>query len=177
MRSPNRAQLFIDERDAWVSVVLALGSNLGDRRQNFRRALSLLREPAEVRVMRVSSWRETDPVGGPPQGKYLNAVAEVETTLAPRALLALLHRIESTLGRVRSVRDAPRPIDLDILLYGDRFIAEPGLEIPHPRMLERGFVLEPLAELMPGRLHPRTGSTALEHWRAYGRAREAEEEH
>ncbi len=149
-----------------VSVIVGLGANLGDRHENMGRALDLLRELAGVRLLRVSRMRETDPVGGPPQGKYLNAVAEVETVIAPRELLDRFHEIEADLGRVRTVRDGPRPIDLDILLYGDEMIKEPGLEIPHPRMLEREFVLEPLAELAPERRHPRTGNTAREHWRA-----------
>ena len=155
------------EEDTRVSAILALGSNLGDREQNLRRALALLEHDSRMKVIRVSSWRETDPIGGPAQGQYLNGVAEVETTLAPRELLERLHEIEASLGRVRSVRNAPRQIDLDILLYGDRSIAEPGLEIPHPRMLERGFVLEPLAEVAPARRHPRTGRTAQEHWQTY----------
>ncbi len=126
----------------------------------------MLRELAGVNLLRVSSVRETDPVGGPPQGKYLNAAVELETMIVPRELLARFHEIEADLGRVRTVRDGPRPIDLDILLYGDEMIKEPGLEIPHPRMLEREFVLEPLAELVPGRRHPLTGNTMREHWRA-----------
>ena len=163
-----------------VSVIVGLGSNLGDRNENMGRALDLLRELCGVSLLRVSRLRETDPVGGPPQGKYLNAVAEVETVIAPRELLARFHEIEAALGRVRTVRDGPRPIDLDILLYGDELIKEPGLEIPHPRMLEREFVLEPLAELAPDRRHPLSGNTALEHWRAYrtsacGETRDGEE--
>ncbi len=150
-----------------VSVIVGLGSNLGDRNENMGRALDLLRELAGVNLLRVSRLRETDPVGGPPQGKYLNAVAEVETVIAPRELLARFHEIEANLGRVRTVRDGPRPIDLDILFYGDEMIKEPGLEIPHPRMLEREFVLEPLAELAPERRHPLTGNTVREHWRAF----------
>lgn len=150
-----------------VSVIVGLGSNLGDRDVNLGRALDLVRELAGVSLLRVSTARETDPVGGPLQGKYLNAVAELETVIAPRELLARLHEIEAALGRVRTVQDGPRPIDLDILLYGDRIISEPGLEIPHPRMLEREFVLEPLAELAPERRHPLTGQTAREHWRAH----------
>ena len=101
-----------------VSVIVGLGANLGDRHENMGRALDLLRELAGVRLLRVSRLRETDPVGGPPQGKYLNAVAEVETVIAPRELLDRFHEIEADLGRVRTVRDGPRPIDLDILLWG-----------------------------------------------------------
>ncbi len=158
------------ERES-VSVIVGLGSNLGDRAGNVRRALDLMGELPGVRVVRVSKSRDTDPVGGPPQGKFLNALAELETAIAPRELLARFHEIEATLGRVRAVRDGPRTIDLDILLYGDRLIKAPDLEIPHPRMLERGFVLEPLAELAPERRPPLTGNTAREHWRAYRKIR------
>jgi 2-amino-4-hydroxy-6-hydroxymethyldihydropteridine diphosphokinase len=97
-------------------------------------------------------------------GAYLNAAAEVLTGLPPREVLALCLAMEKDLGRTRSARNAPRTIDIDILLYGDRVIDEPGLAIPHPRMLERSFVLEPLAEIAPGRRHPLTGRTLLEHW-------------
>lgn len=174
----------LDEEDEGarppVSVIVAFGSNLGNRAENIGRALALLEEHGAVRVVGVSRSRETDPVGGPPQGKYLNAVAELETTLGPAELLELVHDIEAALGRVRTVRYGPRPIDLDIIFYGDRIVNEPGLEIPHPRMLEREFVLEPLAELVPERRHPLTGNSARALWRAFResghRKRESEEE-
>jgi len=110
---------------------------------------------ARVRIVQMAMIVETDPVGGPPQGPYLNTVVELKTTFAPKALLAALKDIERRLGRTPSPqRWAPRPIDLDILLYDDRVIQEPGLCIPHPRMHERAFVLEPLTQLAPDVLHP-----------------------
>jgi len=145
---------------------VGLGSNLGDRRANILRALSLLESEGPIEVLRVSQLRETDPVGGPPQGRYLNGAAEVRTTLAPRTLLAACLRVEAALGRVRSVRNGPRTIDLDILLHGSRVIRDADLEIPHPRLLERRFALEPLAELAPDRIHPVTGRTLGDHLRA-----------
>ena len=149
-----------------VSVLLGLGSNLGDRAAHIRRALELLEKEPGIQVLRVSTLRETDPVGGPPQGPYLNGAAELRTDLDPSALLGLLHRIEAALGRVRSVPSAPRQIDLDLLLYGDRQLKTDVLEIPHPRVLERVFVLEPLCEIAPERIHPCTGRTLREHLEA-----------
>ena len=129
-------------------VFIALGSNLGDRAATIAAALRMLAESESVRVVRRSSLHETDPVGGPPgQGLYLNAAAELETELSPRALLLLCQQIEHTLGRVRSERNGPRTIDLDILLFGGRNIDEPGLIVPHPRMWDREFVLAPLREI------------------------------
>ncbi len=147
------------------SVLVALGSNLGDRAGNLRRGLELLAREPGVEVVRVSEVLETEPVGGPSQGPYLNTAAEVVTTLGPRDLLAAIHRTEAALGRVRTVRDGPRTLDLDILLFADEVVREPGLEIPHPRMLERSFVLDPLVRIAPDRRHPVTGRTVLEHWR------------
>ena len=100
-----------------------------------------------VRVLRTSRVYETEPVGGPPQPAYLNAVAEVETALDPRALLEACLAVEDDLGRVRTERWGPRTIDVDVLVYGDEVVEEPGLQIPHPRMHERAFVLVPLLEL------------------------------
>src|SRR5262245_2996935 len=138
---------------------LALGSNLGDREQYLRRALAEL-ERAGVTVKRVSSFFETAPVGGPPgQGPYLNAAAEVQTSRSPRELLDLLLEVERKLGRVRSERFGPRTIDLDLLLYGDGVVKEVGLEVPHPRLHERGFVLAPLAEIAGPVVHPVQGKT------------------
>ena len=102
----------------------------------------------EIEVKRVSSLYETDPVGGSDQPRYLNGVIEVETDLDPRGLLALLQEIENQLGRVRTVKNGPRTIDLDILTYGDKKIDEPDLKIPHPRMAEREFVQRPLSDLI-----------------------------
>jgi 2-amino-4-hydroxy-6-hydroxymethyldihydropteridine diphosphokinase len=138
-------------------VYIGLGSNLGNRVQTIRRALDLLRADDDIEVVRVSSLRETDPVGYTDQPRFLNGVAALETQLAPRALLERMLAVERELGRTRDgPRFGPRTIDLDLLLYGDAVVDEPGLEIPHPRMAERPFVLEPLAELdadfeVPGR--------------------------
>ena len=107
-----------------------------------------------VCFLRASKIYETEPVGGPPQGKYLNAVWEIETDLAAEVLLKELLKIENEMGRVRTVKNSPRPIDLDILFYGHEIIKKPGLEIPHPRLHERWFVLKPLADLAPDFVHP-----------------------
>ncbi len=141
-----------------MDAYLALGSNLGDREAHLAAALAGLRATAGLAVTAVSSVYETDPVGPPPQGPYLNAAARVRTRLAPRALLARLLEIEAGRGRVRrGVRDAPRTLDLDLLLYGDRCVEGPELTVPHPRLCERAFVLEPLCEIAGGVLHPVRG--------------------
>jgi 2-amino-4-hydroxy-6-hydroxymethyldihydropteridine diphosphokinase len=138
-------------------VYIGLGSNLGKREATIRRALELLEDGGDIEVEAVSSLRETDPVGYEDQPRFLNGAASLRTELAPRALLERLHAVEHELGRDRSApRFGPRTIDLDLLLYGDERIEEPGLQIPHPRLAERRFVLEPLAELdesleVPGR--------------------------
>lgn len=122
---------------------MGLGSNVGDREGYIDRALAALRVLGPVRV---SAIRETDPIG-PPQAKFLNAVACLETSLSARELFEELKRIEVSLGRVPRERWGPREIDLDLLLYGDETIDEPDLKVPHPEMANRPFVLEPLAEL------------------------------
>lgn len=130
------------------AIYIALGSNVGDRRAHITLALRELAQRGDVAVAAVSSLHETRPVGGPPgQGDYLNAVARVETALPARELLARMRAIEQSHGRQRGVKDGPRTLDLDLLLYRDETIDEPGLTVPHPRMWERAFVLEPLAEL------------------------------
>ncbi len=137
---------------------VALGSNLGDREAHLRAALSALAATPGLRVVAVSRVYETDPVGPPGQGPYLNAVAAVETGLEPRALLERLLAIEQSEGRARSgTRNEARTLDLDLLLHGARRVAEPGLEVPHPRLHERAFVLEPLAELAGDSPHPVLG--------------------
>jgi len=138
---------------------VSMGTNLGDRAGHLAFALRALDALPGTRVVAVSPVFETDPVGPPPQGPYLNAAAELATSLAPRALLDALLAIESRTGRVRSVRDAARTLDLDLLLYDARTIDEPGLVVPHPRMLERAFVMEPLAALAPDLVHPSLGAT------------------
>jgi 2-amino-4-hydroxy-6-hydroxymethyldihydropteridine diphosphokinase len=140
-----------------------LGSNLGDRRRNLEAALDALRAHPQITVSAVSSFLETDPVGGPAgQGRFLNAAAKIETDLAPEALLEELKRIERALGRKPGPRWGPREMDLDILLYGDAVLETPDLTIPHPRMRERRFVLEPLAEIAPTARDPATGRTVRE---------------
>jgi len=131
------------------TVFIAFGSNLGDRQKNIDNALKLLTREG-VFVLKRSSIMETDPVGGPSgQGKFFNGVIKVETDLSPHELLQTLLSIEKQLGRVRSVRNAPRIIDLDILFYDDIILDEPDLIIPHPRMKERDFVMKPLLEIEP----------------------------
>jgi 2-amino-4-hydroxy-6-hydroxymethyldihydropteridine diphosphokinase len=140
-------------------VYIGLGANLGDREATIRRALALLAAGDEVAIEAVSSLRETDPVGYEDQPKFLNGAAAVRTELSPRDLLERLHDVERRLGRDRSgPRFGPRTIDLDLLLYGTETIDEPDLRIPHPRLAERRFVLEPLAELDDGLDVPGRGS-------------------
>lgn len=142
---------------------IGLGSNLGDREATIRRALALLAAAEGVELVAVSSLRETEPVGFAPQPRFLNGAAAVETDLSPRELLERLLAIERALGRVRSgPRFGPRRIDLDLLVYGDAQVEEPGLSVPHPRLHERRFVLEPLRELAPDLVVPGRGPlTAL----------------
>jgi 2-amino-4-hydroxy-6-hydroxymethyldihydropteridine diphosphokinase len=137
---------------------IALGSNLGDRHANLDEAVRLFRNQPGLSVVRVSSYFETTPVGGPPgQDPYLNAAAEVHTDLEPRRLLQTLLDIEQRLGRVRGERNLPRTLDLDLLLYESMVQSETDLTLPHPRMHERWFVLAPLAEIAPELVHPVLG--------------------
>jgi len=134
-----------------VRAYVGLGSNLGDREATLRQAVAALREVPGVRIVAVSAFRETDPVGFLDQPRFLNGAAAIETELSPQELLAALLEVERGLGRIRGgERYGPRTVDLDLLVYGDVTLAEPGLEIPHPRLHERRFALEPLAELAPG---------------------------
>ncbi|MET2826581.1 2-amino-4-hydroxy-6-hydroxymethyldihydropteridine diphosphokinase [Mesorhizobium shangrilense] len=132
------------------TVYLSLGGNLGDPAQSMGAALRILDADDSTRVVAVSSLYRTPPWGKLDQPDFLNVAAEISTTLAPRALLALCLDAERKLKRVREERWGPRLIDIDILVYGKRIIHETGLEVPHPRMLERAFVLAPLAEIAPG---------------------------
>ncbi|MBS3761887.1 MAG: 2-amino-4-hydroxy-6-hydroxymethyldihydropteridine diphosphokinase [Candidatus Brocadiia bacterium] len=141
-------------------VFIGLGSNIGDRRANLEGAVRALEEQDRIDVLKVSEFHETEPVGGPPQGNFLNAVAKVKTQLAPETLLEKLQSIEKDFGRERSVRWGPRTLDLDILLYGSEVIKQPALQIPHPRMHERRFVLVPLCEISPEAYHPKLKLTA-----------------
>jgi 2-amino-4-hydroxy-6-hydroxymethyldihydropteridine diphosphokinase len=140
---------------------LSLGSNLGDRAANIERALTLL-DAAGVRIVRRSSLYKTEPVEFTAQGWFLNLAAEVETALMPRQLLLAIRRIEQEMGRRRIVRAGPRVLDIDILLYGTSIVRTAELEIPHPRMGERRFVLVPMAELAPGLRHSMLKLTMLE---------------
>ena len=138
-----------------TQVYIALGANLGDREQNLRAALDQLARHPQVELRRISPLIETDAVGGPDGSPpYLNAAAELATTLRPAALLDVLMDIERSLGRTRRERWEPRPIDLDILLFGDQIVSTDALVIPHPLMHERRFVLEPLAAIAPDAVHP-----------------------
>ena len=131
---------------------IGLGSNLGEREDFIWRAVHELR--AFARLRRISSLTETKPVGNTAQPDFINAVAEIETDHSPAELLQELQRIEGELGRVRGERGGPRNIDLDLLAYGNEVYRGENLRVPHPRMHERRFVLEPLAELNPGWVHP-----------------------
>lgn len=142
-------------------IYLSLGSNLGDRAANLERAIADL-PGSGVRVLRRSSLYETAPVDYLEQPRFLNCVIEGETQLAPRELLGKLQGIESKLGRRKFVPKGPRIIDLDVLFYGSEVIEETGMEIPHPRLARRRFVLVPLAELAPQLRHPVLGMTPSE---------------
>jgi 2-amino-4-hydroxy-6-hydroxymethyldihydropteridine diphosphokinase len=143
-----------------IRVAIALGSNLGDRHTYLQQAIDALR--AMLVNVRVSSLIETEPVGVINQPPFLNGVLVADTMMSPRALLDWLLATERQLGRVRPFERAPRTIDLDLILYGDQVIDEPGLRVPHPRFRERRFVLEPLAELAPDWIDPVSGRTVAE---------------
>jgi 2-amino-4-hydroxy-6-hydroxymethyldihydropteridine diphosphokinase len=152
---------------------IGLGSNLGDREATIGEAVALLGAHPKVDVVAVSALRETEPWGPVEQPRFLNGAAAVETSLTPGGLLGVLLDVERRLGRARKERWGPRTIDLDLLVYGDAVVDEPGLTVPHPRLHERAFALQPLAELDPGLVVPNEGTvtellTALE--RADGRS-------
>jgi 2-amino-4-hydroxy-6-hydroxymethyldihydropteridine diphosphokinase len=140
-----------------MKVFVGVGSNLGDREFLIRKAVESMRDLPRTLVVRVSSLYDTDPVGEVEQPVFLNAVVWLETTLEPRELLWQLLLIEKRMGRVRSQRWGPRPIDLDLLFYGEEAVDEPDLKIPHPEAHRRAFVLLPLLELDPDFVHPTTG--------------------
>jgi 2-amino-4-hydroxy-6-hydroxymethyldihydropteridine diphosphokinase len=143
-----------------VTAYIGLGANLGDTVRSIQGAIDQLRGLPRTEVSAVSSFYRSAPVGHASQPDFVNAVARVDTALAARALLDALLGIEARAGRERSFADAPRTLDLDLLLYGDARIAEPGLTVPHPRMHERRFVLEPLAEIAPECAIPGIGRAA-----------------
>jgi len=155
------------------TAAVALGSNLGDRLAHFDAAFAAMDAMPGTWLVARSLCHETEPVGPPGQGMYLNAAAVLHTTLDPRPLLDALLRIERAQGRDRSAAErwGPRTLDLDLLLYDERVIDEPGLTLPHPRLHERLFVLEPLAEIAPGLSVPGTGATVAELFRSFARER------
>jgi len=140
-----------------ITVYLGLGSNMGNRQDNLNRALDFLSQ--RLRLEKVSSIYDTEPIGNVQQPRFLNLVCQVSTRLAPMGLLTLAKGIESKLGRLPRTSNAPRPIDIDILFYGDQIIETPELIIPHPRVAERFFVLVPLADIAPDLVHPVSGKT------------------
>jgi 2-amino-4-hydroxy-6-hydroxymethyldihydropteridine diphosphokinase len=158
--SPPRAGSATDTPGT-VRVAIALGSNLGDRDATLHWALAEI--ASRLSDLKVSTFHDTAPVGvDRPQPRYLNAAATGSTGLAPRVLLELLLELERQRGRTREFPNAPRTLDLDLILYGDLRVSEPGLEIPHPRFRERAFVLRPLAEVAPDLVDPVTGKTIRE---------------
>jgi 2-amino-4-hydroxy-6-hydroxymethyldihydropteridine diphosphokinase len=144
-----------------VRAYVGLGSNLGDRAAYLLLGLSALSRLPKTHLLRLSPVYETAPVG-PPQPPYLNMVAELETELSPKGLLAEMLRVEKALGRERRERWGPRTLDLDLLLYGDLVLEEEGLSVPHPRLHERAFVLVPLLDLLPEGRHPLLGQSFAE---------------
>jgi 2-amino-4-hydroxy-6-hydroxymethyldihydropteridine diphosphokinase len=144
-----------------MKAFIGLGSNLGDREANIRQALQHLEQLPETTIVRGSSLYDTEPVGVPDQPNFLNGVVQIETHLAPRQLLWNLMLIERRLGRVRTQHWGPRVIDLDLLLYGDEVVDEEDLQVPHPLMTQRSFVMVPLVEIEPLLVHPVTNQTML----------------
>ncbi len=146
---------------------LALGSNLGDCRSTLEQALEILDRSPGLRLLARSSWYRTAPVG-PPQPDYLNGCALLEVSLTPEALLEQLLTIERRFGRVRAERWGPRTLDLDLIFYGQLSLDTPQLQLPHPHLRERAFVLIPLAEIAPAWVDPVSGRTVLELAQALG---------
>lgn len=143
-----------------ITAYLSLGSNLGDRQANLEKAIELIKGHQGIQLEQVSSLYETEPVGYEDQDWFVNAVVEIATTLSPQELLGAAAEVENQLGRVRTIRWGPRTVDVDILFYGNHLVVEENLEIPHPRIQERAFVLKPLAEIAPDFVHPYYGQTA-----------------
>lgn len=143
-----------------AEALIALGSNVGEREAHLNFAVTAL--GAFGRVLAVSSYHETEPVGYLEQGRFLNAALLLDTALAPQELMRALLRLEAARGRERRIPNGPRTLDLDLLFYADLVLDEPGLSIPHPRLHERLFVLAPLAEIAPEKVHPRLKRTVRE---------------
>jgi len=150
----------VTSRESRVTVFIGLGSNLDDPAAQIRRAMQSLAAMPETRLVRRSALYRNPPAGYLDQPEFINAVAGIETGLAPRDLLEQLLAIERVHVRMRDFPNGPRTLDLDILLYGERTVREPRLTIPHPRMLERAFVLVPLAEIAPDAVVPDAGRIA-----------------
>jgi 2-amino-4-hydroxy-6-hydroxymethyldihydropteridine diphosphokinase len=147
-----------------IKILLALGSNLGNRRETLESAWKEIGNLPETKTWRISRFYETKPVGGPiNQPDFLNAAGVIATTLPPQQLLEQLQEIENRFGRVRTEHWGARTLDIDILLYGNQIISTPTLTIPHPEMLQRRFVLEPAEEIAADTVHPITGQTIREH--------------
>jgi 2-amino-4-hydroxy-6-hydroxymethyldihydropteridine diphosphokinase len=142
-----------------VEAYIALGSNLGDREANIKKAFDALKE--RIQIVKTSSLYETKPMYVEDQGWFLNCAAKIETNLAPEELLKFLKSIEQKLGRKTVKRNGPRTIDLDILFYGDQILKEDDLQVPHPKIGERPFVLVPLAEIAPNLIHPVNKKTII----------------
>jgi 2-amino-4-hydroxy-6-hydroxymethyldihydropteridine diphosphokinase len=159
-RSTTRAAKRVTSHEPPVTAFIGLGSNLDNPPAQIRRALRALATLPGTRLVRQSSLYRNPPSGYLDQPDFVNAVAQLETGLAPRALLERLLEIERDHGRVRALPDGPRTLDLDLLLYGARSVSEPGLTVPHPRLLERAFVLVPLAEIAPDARVPGSGRVA-----------------
>ena len=143
-----------------VTAYLCLGSNIGDRRENIDKALEYISQ--KLRVTEKSSVYDTEPVGNPEQPRFLNMICQIKTMLKAADLLVLVKAIEQKLGRMPGRPNSPRPIDIDILFYGDEVIKTPELKIPHPRLVQRAFVLIPLAEIAPALIHPVSKKTVNE---------------
>ena len=153
-----------------TQAAVAYGSNLGDRAAHIETALRRMNEHPRIHLLRRSSTIETDPVGGPPQPRFLNGVVLLETDLDARRLLDALQAIEHEGGRVRAEVDGPRTIDLDLILYGEQVLDQEDCRVPHPRAIHRGFVLGPLAEVAGEWRHPEARCTVAElhsRWRRH----------
>lgn len=154
--------MFNSSRITHHRAYIGIGSNLGDRLLHCRQAITAIASSPENRILRCSAFYETEPVGKKDQGWFINGAIALETTLSPRQLMDFLLKIENRLGRVRMERWGPRTIDLDILFYGNEVITEGDLQIPHPQVQNRLFVLAPLADIAPDLRHPVLNKTVWE---------------